>query len=139
MPPIEPITSGKGIFDKFYDLLVDMLHRRIFSDLTQGGKNVVEIDLPGLLEKLDKKIDQLGEYSLGFSFNVPLVWMNDTCPASQDSVINSDGSELVLCKNPECFVVYHKKCLDLLLKAGVSACLVCGTQIESYESMPPRS
>jgi len=64
-----------------------------------------------------------------YRITVSLTWMNELCPALQDSVLDSKGDELVLCKNPECFVVYHKKCVDRLLQTGINQCLICGSSL----------
>lgn len=61
---------------------------------------------------------------------VSLTWMNDLCPVMLDSNLESDGGKLTMCKNLECFVVYHKECLEKLLRADTNACLVCGSPID---------
>lgn len=66
------------------------------------------------------------------SLKVSLIWMNDLCPIMMDSTIESKGGELTMCKNLECFVIYHKKCLEKLLRTNVNTCMVCGYPIKSY-------
>jgi hypothetical protein len=130
VPGFRGIARDREIAHEF-KRLADTLCNIFFKDLIQEGRSEVEIELYDLLEKLEKKINQFNEYLLKFSFIVSLVWMNDTCPFMRDSIIDSNGTELTLCKNPECFVVYHKKCLDSLLKSGVKTCPICGTPIRS--------
>jgi ABC-type enterochelin transport system substrate-binding protein len=84
----------------------------------------LEIDLHQVLKEWQEKENVTGEDQ--YIIKASLTWINEFCPAMQDSVIESEGRELVLCNNPECFVVYHKRCLDSLRQAGVSSCLVCG-------------
>jgi|GEM_PF-3220705 len=69
----------------------------------------------------------VGNVGKHYRIAVPLTWMNDLCPALQDSVLDSNGDELMLCKNPECFVVYHKNCVDKLLQTGINQCLICNS------------
>lgn len=102
-------------------------------------------DLAGLVHNVLSKEIQLGEGARYYELNLgkmvvenkefkedycmikaSLIWINESCPVTLDSIIESDGKELTMCKNPECFVVYHKRCLEVLLQTGVDKCLVCG-------------
>jgi len=120
-PTLQPIVG------EFVNQLAIVLHEKFFRILAQSGRDKIDIDLHSMLGELRKEdhVIEEGQYIVKAS----LVWMNEYCPAMQDSIINSEGRELTICKNPECFVVYHKKCLDLLLKAGIDTCLVCGAPI----------
>jgi len=120
-PNLQPIVG------EFVNQLAIVLHEKFFRILAQSERDKIDIDLHSMLGELIKEdhVIEEGQYIVKAS----LVWMNEYCPAMQDSIINSEGRELTICKNPECFVVYHKKCLDLLLKAGIDTCLVCGAPI----------
>ena len=109
---------------KFFEEVSNLLSTYLFEDMSRLHKDRLEIIIPRLSESMG------GDDSESHcSVRVSLVWMNDYCPFMMDSVIESEGSELTLCRNPECFVVYHKKCLDKLIRAGVNSCLVCGSSL----------
>jgi hypothetical protein len=110
--------------ERLADQVVATLHAGLLKDATQSGQNVIEVDLNNVVEGVQKRED----YTVGekYVLTASLIWMNEHCPAMQDSIIDSEGRELEICRNPECFVVYHKKCLESLRQAGVHVCLVCG-------------
>lgn len=60
---------------------------------------------------------------------VYLSWLNDECHVMQDSIIDSDGTELDLCPNKKCLIAYHKTCLEVLRRSQHPYCLVCSAKI----------
>jgi len=120
-----------NILREFTYVLYSLMLDHLFGKTHDSGMRNREIDLQPVINELQteeaiKRDDRL-------LVHVSLTWMNEFCPAMQDSTIDSDGYELELCKNPDCFVVYHKKCLDYLRNAGVHSCLICGKVIESEQ------
>jgi hypothetical protein len=123
-----PPPNLQHIVDEFMNMLAVTLYAKFFKNLTPNKEGNIEIDLHRMLEGSKRQEHKIkGEQYL---LRASLIWMNEYCPAMQDSIIGSEGRELTLCKNTECFVVYHKRCLDSLLKAGVNTCLICGLSIE---------
>jgi hypothetical protein len=116
-----------NILREFTYMLYSLMLDHLFGKTHASGKGIQEIDLQFVLKELQHEEAILRDDQL--LVQVSLTWMNEFCPAMQDSTIDSDGYELELCKNPECFVVYHKKCLGYLRNAGVHSCLVCGKAI----------
>jgi hypothetical protein len=112
--------SVEGLVDR----LVATLHAGLLKDVTQSGQNMIEVDLNHVVEEVQKREN----YTVGerYVLTASLIWVNEHCPAMQDSIIDSEGRELEMCRNPECFVVYHKECLESLRQAGIHSCLVCG-------------
>jgi hypothetical protein len=112
--------SLEGLVDR----LVATLHAGLLKDVTQSGQNMIEVDLNHVVEEVQKREN----YTVGerYVLTASLIWVNEHCPAMQDSIIDSEGRELEMCRNPECFVVYHKECLESLRQAGIHSCLVCG-------------
>jgi len=120
----KPPSYIQHILDEFIDQISTTLYNNFFKNLYQNKRGKLEIDLHQVLKELQEKENVTGEDR--YIIKASLTWINEFCPAMQDSVIDSEGRELVLCNNPECFVVYHKRCLDSLRQAGVRSCLVCG-------------
>ena len=124
----KPPSYIQHILDEFTDQISTTLYNNFFyglvKDFYQNKRGKLEIDLHQVLKELQEKENVTGEDR--YIIKASLTWINEFCPAMQDSVIDSEGRELVLCNNPECFVVYHKRCLDSLRQAGVHSCLVCG-------------
>ena len=119
-----PPPNLQHIVGEFIDMLTVTLYAKFFKDLARNREGNIEIDLHTMLEGFKRQEHKIeGEQYL---LRVSLIWMNEYCPAMQDSIIGSEGRELTLCKNTECFVVYHKRCVDSLRRAGVDTCLVCG-------------
>lgn len=104
----EPLHSA---IEKLSDLLINNL----LPSLRRSG---IEISLPQNLKRGEKLFVE-----------VSLKWMNELCHVLQDSVINSQGHELLLCPNRNCLIVYHKECVRILSESGNPRCLVCGTKI----------
>jgi hypothetical protein len=122
-----PPPSLQHIVDEFINTLAITLYTKFLKNLTPNKEGNIEIDLHRMLEGFKRQEHKIkGEQYL---LRASLIWMNEYCPAMQDSIIVSEGRELTLCKNIECFVVYHKKCVDSLHRAGVNTCLVCGGSI----------
>jgi hypothetical protein len=119
-----PPSYITNMLREFTYMLYSLMLDHLFGKARGDGVGNREIDLQLFLNELQKE----GAIKSGDQLivKVSLTWMNEFCPAMQDSTIDSEGRELELCKNPECFVVYHKKCLDSLREAGVDSCLVCG-------------
>jgi hypothetical protein len=120
----KPSVYIQHILDEFIDQISTALYNNFFKNLYQNKRGKLEIDLHQVLKESQEKENVTGEDR--YIIKASLTWINEFCPAMQDSVIDSEGRELVLCNNPECFVVYHKRCLDSLRQAGVHSCLVCG-------------
>jgi hypothetical protein len=120
-----------NILREFTYMLYSLMLDHLFGKTHASGKGIQEIDLQFVLKELQHEEAILRDDQL--LVQVSLTWMNEFCPAMQDSTIDSDGYGLELCKNPDCFVVYHKKCLDYLRNAGVHSCLICGKLIESEQ------
>jgi hypothetical protein len=111
---------------EFTNVLHSTVVNHLLGNTRKGREGKWEIDLQLALDELQRGYIKIGDQLI---VKVSLTWMNEFCPAMQDSTIDSEGRELELCKNPECFVVYHKKCLESLREAGVHSCLVCGKPI----------
>jgi len=119
VPPIcRPMVMG------LVEDLAGLLHNVLSKEVHRGkGAEYYEVNLGKMImESEEIKEDRC-------TIKVSLIWVNESCPVTLDSIIESDGKELTMCKNPECFVVYHKKCLEVLLQTGVDKCLVCGHPI----------
>jgi hypothetical protein len=116
-----------NILREFTYVLYSLMLDHLFGKTHDSGMSNREIDLQSVLNEL--QTEETINRDNRLLVQVTLTWMNEFCPAMQDSIIDSDGYELELCKNPECFVVYHKKCLDYLRNAGVHSCLICGKVI----------
>lgn len=112
--------------ERFIDDLSNLLYSEI-SKFTIPSKGDLMYHLPvhGILgEDITKRSEE--DHCL---LKVSLTWINDLCPIMLDSIIESDGRELTICRNLECFVVYHKRCLEKLLRTGANNCLVCNSPI----------
>lgn len=117
---------------RFIDDLSDLLYSEIFKKtlfVTLQDRDLLynELHLP-VHEILGESVTMGSEKDYYF-LKVSLIWVNDLCPVMLDSIMESNGKELSMCKNPECFVVYHRKCIEKLLKTNVATCLVCGSPI----------
>lgn len=113
-----------SMVEGFVENLASILHNTLYKETHYSkGMPYYELDLSKMvMEEKEVKEDH-------YIIKASLIWINESCPIMLDSIIESDGKELTICKNPECFVVYHKKCLEGLLQTGVNKCLVCGYPI----------
>ncbi len=121
-----PAPDLQNVVNEFMNILNTILYK-VFKDITPDKEGRIKIDLHRMLEKLQTQEHKIKEER--YQLRVFLSWMNEHCPVMQDSIIDSAGRELILCKNPECFVVYHERCLDTLRKSGCYTCLVCGSRM----------
>lgn len=114
------------IMNNFFEKVSNLLYNELSRKASQSKTSRIVVNLYELLRKPGRG----GVFSeKQYLLKVSLVWINEACPAMLDPIIECDGRELTLCKNTECFVVYHRKCLEKLLRTGVNLCLICGSPI----------
>ncbi len=121
------LRRGQPVHESNIEGFIDDLSNLLYNELSGKLLNNNELHLP-INEILGEDVTRRSEKDY-YLLKVSLIWINDLCPVMLDSIIESDGKELSMCKNPECFVVYHKKCLEKLLRTNVATCLICGSPI----------